>query len=681
MKRWPPAVGIAAIGALLLVVVVGGLAFVSIPGARILASSSAPGTSPEGLLGHAADGSVVWSSDTDPDGAWLEVTWPAPRSISGVLISGAAGTDSFQSAAVTFDGADSLLLTAGSSGAAEAAFERRSVSTVRIAFASVVEGAQAVALSALAFPDSAGGASTATDRPVIASVSSGSEPDAIVDGDTASGGTGEAWTADPNDASPWIELSWAGPRTVASVQVFGPEATYFDPASSASAPLHGQLVFDDGSRVDVAGIDGGMQQPTTVAFMPRIASSVRLELARTIPQAAIVIREFAVYDAGVTPPQTVPDGGLTVHATTASCDRNAPVGGGPLALVCPAPGSVLDGPTTVVVSATPGAALDVASWTGSGGGPGSASVIASPVVGVDGTAEFELAPAQLPAGPVTVRVSIHGSSVPALYVQVINPIGPPAPAEGFAPATMTLQWDEEFDAPLSISETGAGARYAATKPAPWGTSEFGEASFVDPADHPEILATSGGVLRVRVEPRTSGQGQWGQQYLGGILSSSRVGAAGFSAQYGYFEARILGAPGAGSWPAFWMLDAESAANRSSDSGEIDAVELYGHNTTGSCHSAHNWIDGTDTDDVVDCLDDNGRGDWGMSWHTYGARVMPDGITYYIDGAEVASNSTLQRHGEPYFFLVNLALGGGWPIDLAATGGTTDMYVDWVRVYT
>jgi len=675
MKRWPPIVGAAVIVTL---VAGGTLAFVSAPGIHILASSSAVGTSADALLDHAPDGSVVWSSAGESDGAWLQVTWPTPQSVTGVVISGATGADRFQSASVTFDDADSLLLTAGGSGTAEVAFAPRTVSSLRIAFASVVDGAAAVALSALAFTDSAPPTS-APGGPATASVSSGGVPDAIIDGNAATGDTGQAWAADPTDPSPWIQLSWADPRTVASVQIFGPRDTYSDPASTASAPLHGQLVFDDGSRVTVAGIDGGGQEPTTVAFMPRVTSSVRLELARTIPQAEVVIREFAVYDAGETPPKASPEEGLAVKSEPASCNRSSPIGSGPLALVCPAPGSVLDGPVTAVVSAAPKDTLDVAIWSASGGG--SASVIGSPVVGADGTAEIALDPAKLPSGPVAIRVSIRDSPTPPLYIQVVNPVGTAEPATGFAPATMTLQWDEEFDGPLSVSATGDGARYAATKPAPWGTSEFGEASFVDPAEQPEVLATIDGVLRIRVEPRTSGQGEWGQKYLGGILSSSRVGAAGFSAQYGYFEARILGAPGAGAWPAFWMLDAESAANRSTESGEVDAVELYGHNTTGSCHSAHNWIAGNDVDDVVDCLDDNGRGDWGMSWHTYGARVLPDRVTYYIDGIEVASNSTLKRHGEPYFFLLDLALGGGWPIDLDATGGTTDMYVDWVKVYT
>ena len=31
--------------------------------------------------------------------------------------------------------------------------------------------------------------------------------------------------------------------------------------------------------------------------------------------------------------------------------------------------------------------------------------------------------------------------------------------------------------------------------------------------------------------------------------------------------------------------------------------------------------------------------------------------------------------------VDLASGGGWPVDLSSTAGISDMYVDWVRVYS
>ena len=73
--------------------------------------------------------------------------------------------------------------------------------------------------------------------------------------------------------------------------------------------------------------------------------------------------------------------------------------------------------------------------------------------------------------------------------------------------------------------------------------------------------------------------------------------------------------------------------------------------------------------------------WAASWHTYGARVTPGGATFYVDGVEVTRVTGLTHTEEPFYFLLNLALSHDWPIDLARTGETTDLYVDWVRVYT
>jgi beta-glucanase (GH16 family) len=72
--------------------------------------------------------------------------------------------------------------------------------------------------------------------------------------------------------------------------------------------------------------------------------------------------------------------------------------------------------------------------------------------------------------------------------------------------------------------------------------------------------------------------------------------------------------------------------------------------------------------------------WCRTFHTYGVRIMPDVTTYYYDNVEMCHHKTLpisQKY--PLFFLINLATGGGWPVDLSRYG-KGDMYVDWVRVY-
>jgi hypothetical protein len=271
----------------------------------------------------------------------------------------------------------------------------------------------------------------------------------------------------------------------------------------------------------------------------------------------------------------------------------------------------------------------------------------------------------------------------ALYVQLFNSAGTVDKAPSIAQSKgMTLAWGDEFTSPLSISRTGVGTVYTATKPSYWGPSEFGDAVFADPAWGTGNLGAVGrDFLRIRASGRPSSIPDplgYNRSYLGGMVSSAALGGSGFSAQYGYFEARILGAPGAGTWPAFWTLSTGSIVTAGASTGEVDAIELYGHDTGGSCRGIHNWIDGRD-DQQVDCRD--GITDWALNWHTYGAKVTPDGTTFYIDGQQVKTMTGLINADQPHYFLINLAMGAGWPTDLTPTKDVADLYVDYIRVYS
>ena len=66
-------------------------------------------------------------------------------------------------------------------------------------------------------------------------------------------------------------------------------------------------------------------------------------------------------------------------------------------------------------------------------------------------------------------------------------------------------------------------------------------------------------------------------------------------------------------------------------------------------------------------------------HVRGLR-HPDRDHFLIDGQVVATAPQVRGGASPMFFLANLALGGGWPIDLTAVGDRAVMYVDYIRVY-
>ena len=73
--------------------------------------------------------------------------------------------------------------------------------------------------------------------------------------------------------------------------------------------------------------------------------------------------------------------------------------------------------------------------------------------------------------------------------------------------------------------------------------------------------------------------------------------------------------------------------------------------------------------------------WFEAFHTYGCKITVTDTIYYCDDIEVGRHKTLPVSKQyPIFFMINLATGGGWPVDLSRYDGLADMYVDYVRVY-
>jgi beta-glucanase (GH16 family) len=212
---------------------------------------------------------------------------------------------------------------------------------------------------------------------------------------------------------------------------------------------------------------------------------------------------------------------------------------------------------------------------------------------------------------------------------------------------------------------------------PWN-GDFGDARFIDPIDiyaDPEKndpFIVKDGVLTIRARKHENGQ------WTSGLLSSADPTTAGFALMYGYFEARMKFPPGPGVWPAFW-LNANNPPGDKSPSFEIDVVEYYGQFTDAFHSVLHVW-DRADpkknrTDDFVTKVPAGSLTD---SFHTYGVEVTKEWIVFYLDRREIGRRPTPPEHTKPLMMLVNLALGGGWPIDKTPT--PSDLLVDYVYAF-
>ncbi|MGA2864965.1 MAG: glycoside hydrolase family 16 protein [Verrucomicrobiota bacterium] len=228
----------------------------------------------------------------------------------------------------------------------------------------------------------------------------------------------------------------------------------------------------------------------------------------------------------------------------------------------------------------------------------------------------------------------------------------------------TLAFSEEFN-DLSISAWGPGTRWIAHTP---GHSDFGDAAFADPQDG-FPFTVGNGILRIEAAKK---DGKW----RAGLISSVDDKGNGFSQKCGYFEMRARFPKGLGTWPAFWLLGVPAVTNKSMPNIEIDVVEQYGVMPNALFATLHVWGPGNQHVAQGEAFIAPGMAE---DFHRYGVLVDDGEITWYFDGVEVWRQNTPAAAKVPLYLLVDLALGGGWPIDKALS--PSYMYVDYVRAYT
>lgn len=224
---------------------------------------------------------------------------------------------------------------------------------------------------------------------------------------------------------------------------------------------------------------------------------------------------------------------------------------------------------------------------------------------------------------------------------------------------------EDFDS-LDVSPWGEnGSRWIAHTP--WN-GDFGDAKFSDPTEGFPFTTTDG---ILSIEARKAPDGKW----YSGLLASTNPKGEGFSQQFGYFEARMKLPPGKGVWPAFWLI----GVDRSKFTAEIDVIEYYGRKNYEFSSGYHIWRQAHGGENSSD-------GKWTIvpdgilndEYHTYGVEITPDKTTIYLDRKAIWNFKTPPEFHVPFFPLVNLALGPGWPID--ETPNPSILLVDYIHVF-
>lgn len=159
-------------------------------------------------------------------------------------------------------------------------------------------------------------------------------------------------------------------------------------------------------------------------------------------------------------------------------------------------------------------------------------------------------------------------------------------------------------------------------------------------------------------------------------------------KYGRFDIRAQLPAGRGLWPAIWMLPEKEHYRGWAASGEIDIVELVGHEPDtihGTIHYGGSWPRNLH----------NGRihklenGSFAEKFHTFSVEWTPHSIRWYVNDILYHEATEWQSEGgpfpapfnQPFHLIINLAVGGNWPGHPDYTAEfPAQLKVDWVRVY-
>lgn len=174
----------------------------------------------------------------------------------------------------------------------------------------------------------------------------------------------------------------------------------------------------------------------------------------------------------------------------------------------------------------------------------------------------------------------------------------------------------------------------------------------------------------------------------GRFTSARVKTQGlFTFTYGRAEARMRLPRGQGMWPAFWMLGSNGAKVGWPACGEIDVMESLGREPTivhGTIHGpGYSGGAGPSAQYILP-----GAPALADDFHLYATDWTPGRIDFSIDGHVYATFTpkslpagTKWAFDQPFFIIMNLAVGGAWPGNPnTSTMFPQDLVIDYVRVY-
>jgi beta-glucanase (GH16 family) len=243
------------------------------------------------------------------------------------------------------------------------------------------------------------------------------------------------------------------------------------------------------------------------------------------------------------------------------------------------------------------------------------------------------------------------------------------------PEGWKLVWSDEFD--------GKELDFAK-----WGAEENGhgggngELQYY--VDRHENVRVENGHLVIEARKEKFNAAGVEKDYTSGRIRTKRRA----SWRHGRFEIRAKLPSGRGIWPAIWMLPEKENYGGWAASGEIDIMELVGHEPAkvhGTLHHGASWPKNVHTGKPFELK----QGSFADDFHTFAIEWEKGEIRWYVDGELYQTQTKWSSTGgafpapfdQPFHLILNVAVGGAWPGPPdAGTVFPQRMTVDWVRVY-
>lgn len=242
-----------------------------------------------------------------------------------------------------------------------------------------------------------------------------------------------------------------------------------------------------------------------------------------------------------------------------------------------------------------------------------------------------------------------------------------------------LVWHDEFDRPVGGGPDPARWSYDLGASG-WGNAEL--QAYTDSRENCVIVedpaASHGRALLIRAV-RTPAGG----------YTSARLNTQGkFSITHGRVEARLRLPRGQGIWPAFWMLGDGFGRVPWPACGEIDIMEMVGHQP-GTLYGTLHGPGYSAGAGLTRSIELPAGAAFADTYHVFAVDWRPGRIDWLLDGrvyhsltpASLPPGTKWVFDDTAYFVLLNLAVGGKWPGYPDATTQFPQEYrVDYVRVY-